>query len=113
MRVITNNRINLIQGGQFLSKNDLIKLLKKIYENIGDRSTCNDFYGYYSKNLDFVFNTKGLIDEANDIIFIMGNKWKKIIEKTRMSYGSGCDGVLINYNVIHSGSFSFKEKDDE
>lgn len=32
-----------------------------------------------------------------------------------MNYGSGCDGVfdMINYNVIHSGSFSFKEKDDE
>ena len=69
-------------------------------------------YGYYSKNLDFVFNTKGLIDEANDIYY-GETSGKKIIEKTRMNYGSGCDGVLINYNVIHSGSFSFKEKDDE
>ena len=114
MKAITNNRINSIQGCQFLSKNDLIKLLKKIYENVGDRSTFNDFYGYYSKNLDFVFNTKGLIDEANDIYYGETSE-KKIIEKTRMNYGSGCDGVfdVINYNVIHSGSFSFKEKDDE
>ena len=80
VRVITNNRINLIQGCQFLSKNDLIKLLKKIYENIGDRSTCNDFYGYYSKNLDFVFNTKGLIDEANDIYY-GETSGKKLLKK--------------------------------
>ena len=113
IKSITNNKIHSTNNFQFMSKIELIKLLNKVYENIGDRSTFNDFYGYYGKNLDFLFNLKGFLDEANDIFY--GGDKKSNANNEEYNFKTGYDGVfdVINYDVIDSQSFSFKELDNE
>ena len=113
IKSITNNKIHSTNDIQFMSKIELIKLLNKVYENIGDRSTFNDFYGYYGKNLDFLFNLKGFLDEANDIFY--GGDKKSNTNNEEYNYKTAYNGVfdVINYDVIDSQSFSFKELDNE
>lgn len=112
---VTCNKEKDISAIKGYSKEKLIDLIKRLYENIGDKSTISDFYGYYSKNLDFLFDLKNIIDNANKDYFISKDKEKekqrqsKSIDTRRESYGKIFD--IINYNVLTSGAFSFKESD--
>ena len=96
------------------SKEELINFIRKVYGNFGDKSTISDFYGYYSKNLDFLFDIKGIIDSASQDYFE-----NKLNQKDRdnnrknslMSFGKLFDNV--NYNICSSAFFSFKEEESE
>ena len=112
---VTSNKEKKVSAIKGYSKEKLIDLIKRLYENIGDKSTISDFYGYYSKNLDFLFDIKNIIDKANKDYFMSKDKEKEklrqstSIDNRRESYGKIFD--IINYNVLTSGAFSFKESD--
>ncbi len=91
-----------------MNKDELIELIKRIKENIGDKSTLSDFFGYYSQNMDFCLNIKAIIDDViKDYFTSKNNEKMKQREKDNDNESFGNIFNIINYNVITSGAFSF------
>lgn len=93
-----------------MNKDELIELIKRIKENIGDKSTLSDFFGYYSQNMDFCLNIKAIIDDViKDYFTSKNNEKMKQREKENDNKDDSYGNIfnIINYNVITSGAFSF------
>jgi hypothetical protein len=85
------------------SNNYLIELIQKINDDIGNECEKEDYYGYYSKNLDNFFDLKELIDDAMNEFYNHKENKRKINE----DFDDQNLLETINYNIKSSDDLEF------
>ena len=85
------------------SKDYLVDIIQKINEDIGNECEKEDYYGYYSKNLDNFFDLKELIDDAMNEFYNHKENKRKINE----DFDDQNLLETINYNIKSSDDLEF------
>ena len=85
------------------SKDYLVDIIQKINEDIGNECEKEDYYGYYSKNLDNFFDIKELIDDAMNEFYNHKENKRKINE----DFDDQNLLETINYNIKSSDDLEF------
>ena len=101
---ISNSKLNKESDLQKIkSKDYLVDIIQKINEDIGNECEKEDYYGYYSKNLDNFFDLKELIDDAMNEFYNHKENKRKINE----DFDDQNLLETINYNIKSSDDLEF------
>ena len=101
---ISNSKLNKESDLEKIkSKDYLVDIIQKINDDIGNECEKEDYYGYYSKNLDNLFDLKEVIDDA------MNDYYNHKENKRKINEDFDDKNLLqtINYNIKSSSDLDF------
>ena len=96
--------VDIIDGQSLCEFNDnKNNIIQKINDDIGNECEKEDYYGYYSKNLDNLFDLKEVIDDA------MNDYYNHKENKRKINEDFDDKNLLqtINYNIKSSSDLDF------